>query len=257
MSGRAWNALSYLLVITVALPSLSPSRCVWPVAVVFGCVLLLLGVLMIWRKLWEQHEQSLARILVLAFSTLVLLSGCSCFLLEVIAALQPPLSRRIATPVRPLFARSASSHLRRAVLPPRPARSHQACRAPRSQKDWFKRIPPKAKVPMYMALGISLCFAVSFSVVDLINLYADRCGKTRMPLVSSSAQIFLVLAGAVAMGAAFGLIFGVMDVEDDISRRVPSNCTACRRDPCAASRRLGPARHDPHPLPRDALRCHW
>ena len=39
-----------------------------------------------------------------------------------------------------------------------------------------------------------------------------------MPLVSSSAQIFLVLAGAVAMGAAFGLIFGVMDVEDDISR---------------------------------------
>jgi len=130
-------------------------------------VLLLLGTLMIWRKLWEQHEQSLARVLVLSFSTLVLLSGLSCFLLE---------------------------------------------------KDWFKRIPPKAKVPMYMALGVSLCFAVSFSVVDLINLYADRCGQSRMPLVSSSAQIFLVLAGAVAMGAAFGLIFGVMDVEDDISR---------------------------------------
>lgn len=136
-------------------------------AVVFGVVLLLLGALMIARKLWEQHEQSLARALVLCFSTLVLLSGCSCFLLE---------------------------------------------------KDWFKRIPARTKVPMYMALGISLCFAVSFSVVDLINLYADRCGTNRMPLVSSSAQIFLVLAGAVAMGAAFGLIFGVMDVEDDISR---------------------------------------
>ena len=53
------------------------------VAAIFGLVLLLLGALMIWRKLWEQHENSLTRILVLAFSTLVLLSGFSCFLLEV------------------------------------------------------------------------------------------------------------------------------------------------------------------------------
>jgi len=71
---------------------------------------------------------------------------------------------------------------------------------------------------MYMALGISLCFAVSFSVVDLINLYADRCARARLPVVSSAPQIFLVLAGAVAMGAAFGLIFGAMEVEDDINR---------------------------------------
>ena len=70
------------------------------VATVFGLVLVLLGGLMIWRKLWEararlpaaplppihrrtrpparqEHQYPMTRILVLAFSTLVLLSGFS------------------------------------------------------------------------------------------------------------------------------------------------------------------------------------
>merc|ERR1740133_324157 len=107
----------------------------------------------------------MTRLLVLAFSTLVLLSGVACFLLE---------------------------------------------------KDWFNKIPPRAKVPMYMFLGISLCFAVAFSLVDLLNLYSDRCStfaRRGQPLVSSPPQIFLVLAGAILMGALFGLMFGAMDVE--------------------------------------------
>ena len=68
-----------------------------------------------------------------------------------------------------------------------------------------------------MLLGISLCFAVAFSLVDLLNLYADRCSPFArgQPLVSSPPQIFLVLAGAIMMGASFGLMFGAMDVEDD------------------------------------------
>ena len=136
-------------------------------ATVFGIVLVLLGGLMIWRKLFEEHQYPMTRLLVLAFSTLVLLSGVACFLLE---------------------------------------------------KDWFNKIPPRAKVPMYMFLGISLCFAVAFSLVDLLNLYSDRCStfaRRGQPLVSSPPQIFLVLAGAILMGASFGLMFGAMDVEDD------------------------------------------
>ena len=136
-------------------------------AAVFGLVLVLLGALMIWRKLWEEHQYPRTRLLVVAFSVLVLLSGIACFLLE---------------------------------------------------KDWFNKIPPRTKVPMYMFLGISLCFALSFSLVDLLNLYWDRCSPIAyrgQPLVSSPPQIFLVLAGAILMGASFGLMFGAMDVEDD------------------------------------------
>ena len=133
-------------------------------ASVFGCVLMLLGVLMCWRKLWEDHQHPLMRLLVLAFSGLVLLSAVSCFLLE---------------------------------------------------KDWFRTIPPNAKVPLYMSLGVSLSFAVTFSLVDLLNLYSDHCRSRAVSLVASSRQIGLVLLGAVAMGALFGFMFGAMDVEDD------------------------------------------
>ena len=134
-------------------------------AAVFGIVLILLGSLMIWRKLWEDHEAPCMRIMLLSFSSLVLVSGLSCFLLE---------------------------------------------------KDWFKMIPPKAKVPMYMSLGISLCFSVSFTAVDLLNAYHDRHSydMRQRSLVSTPQQIGVVLAGAVAQGAAFGLMFGAMDVED-------------------------------------------
>ncbi|KAL3912003.1 MAG: hypothetical protein SGPRY_008486, partial [Prymnesium sp.] len=85
------------------------------------------------------------------------------------------------------------------------------------EKHWFKRITPKVKVPMYMMLGISLCFAISFTTVDLLNLLSDRCGASSIPLITSSGQILIVLLGAVTMGAAFGLLFGFMEVEDDVS----------------------------------------
>ena len=85
----------------------------------------------------------LTRILVLAFSTLVLCSGLSCFLLE---------------------------------------------------KDWFKTIPPKAKVPMYMALGVSLCFSITFTCVDLLNAYHDRHSydMRRRALVQTPQQVGVV-----------------------------------------------------------------
>ena len=134
-------------------------------AVLFGVVLLLLGSLMIWRKLWERHETGCTRVLVLSFSGLVLVAGASCFLLE---------------------------------------------------KDWFKRIPPRAKVPLYVSLGVSLCFSITFTCVDLLNAYYDRNSYDlrRRALVQTPQQVGVVLAGAVANGAAFGFMFGMMDVED-------------------------------------------
>jgi hypothetical protein len=134
-------------------------------AALFGAVLMLLGGLMIWRKLWERHDTPLMRMTILCFSSLVLLAGFSCFLLE---------------------------------------------------KDWFKTISPKVKVPLYMALGVSLCFSLTFTCVYLLNAYYDRHSydMRRRVLVHTPTQVGVVLAGAVANGAAFGLMFGVMDVED-------------------------------------------
>lgn len=137
-------------------------------AAVFGAVLLLLGCLMVWRKVTEGSGAGspLTRVLMLSFSALVLMSGAACFALE---------------------------------------------------KDWCSRLTPRAKVPLYVMLAISLSFAVSFSLIDLLNLYTE-CGRSAArssPLVSSPSQITLVLLGAVCMGSIFGYLFGIMDVEDD------------------------------------------
>jgi uncharacterized membrane protein YozB (DUF420 family) len=138
-------------------------------AALFGGVLLLLGALMLWRKLVDTHDPPCLRCFVVLFSLLVLFSGFSCFLLE---------------------------------------------------KDWFKTISPVTKIPLYMSIAISLSFALCFTLVDCLNAWHDRRGKydlRQRSIVSSPEQVAVVLAGAISMGAAFGLMFGAFDVEDDPS----------------------------------------
>ena len=61
---------------------------------------------------------------------------------------------------------------------------------------------------MYMSLGVSLCFSITFTCVDLINAYYDRHSYDlrRRALVQTPTQVGVVLAGAIANGAAFGLM---------------------------------------------------
>ena len=125
-----------------------------------------------------------------------------------------------------------------------------------------RTLQPRAKVPLYVMLAISLSFAVSFSLVDLLNLYYDRCcpcaPPRSTPLVSTPAQVIwnlphygvvryirvtqppaqisLVLACAVGMGAAFGLLFGLMDVEDDTRAHVKLRHEARPHRPCGKFR---------------------
>lgn len=52
--------------------------------------------------------------------------------------------------------------------------------------------------------------------MDLLNAYHDRHSfdMRRRSLVTTPQQIGVVLAGAIANGAVFGMMFGIMDVED-------------------------------------------
>lgn len=71
------------------------------------------------------------------------------------------------------------------------------------------------KVPLYLMLGISVCFAFTFSAMDLLNWAVGLCGtREGRSLVESPLQVYLVLGTAVVLGAVFGFIFGLMDVED-------------------------------------------
>lgn len=120
---------------------------------VFGLILVLLGSLMLWRKIWDRQDAPCTRALVLGFSSLVLFSGVSCFLLE---------------------------------------------------KDWFMRITPATKIPMYVALGISLSFAVTFTLVDLLNVFQDRNSydMRHRSVVATPQQVAVVLVPSATRARA-------------------------------------------------------
>lgn len=89
------------------------------------------------------------------------------------------------------------------------------------EKNWFVGLSPTMKVPLYTILGISVAFALVFSVVDLVNYMMGflRASVAR-PIVESPHQVYLIMTVAMVMGATFGFIFGVMDVEDEIQYQV-------------------------------------
>lgn len=86
------------------------------------------------------------------------------------------------------------------------------------ERDWVP-VPVVAKIPMYAIVGLSLSFALTFSFTEFINMgLCDRCCRTdfeNKPIIGTKKQIFLIFAGAIVMGSVLGVLFGVIDVEND------------------------------------------
>merc|ERR1719174_233463 len=82
---------------------------------------------------------------------------------------------------------------------------------------WF-HFSSLVKIPLYGILGMAVCFAFTFSFVDLLNWVVGACEKNGKPmaLVDSPQQVHLVLIASVVMGFIFGLLFGIMDIEDKV-----------------------------------------
>jgi len=87
------------------------------------------------------------------------------------------------------------------------------------EKEWFLKMSPRLKVPLYSMLGVSISFALLFSLIDLINYCSGMCcqGPNSKPLVETEKQVYLVVAAAVLMGFLFGLVFGLLDIEDSVT----------------------------------------
>merc|ERR1719453_1974185 len=80
----------------------------------------------------------------------------------------------------------------------------------------FVGLAPWMKVPLYMTLGLAVAFALTFSIVDVLNYILGFCQSTiAKPVVESSQQVYLVLVVSLAMGVIFGFTFGLLDVEDE------------------------------------------
>jgi len=89
------------------------------------------------------------------------------------------------------------------------------------ERQWYHGLTAFMKVPLYVILGTSVAFALTFSVVDLVNYILGFLQvSVAKPFVESASQVYMVLTTALIMGGLFGLIFGVMDVEDEVSYQI-------------------------------------
>lgn len=84
------------------------------------------------------------------------------------------------------------------------------------EENWFIGMHPALKIPLYGILGISVSYALTFAVVDLVNYtfaYFALCEHTA---IENTEQIVAVISFSAFMGMVFGVIFGVMDYEDSV-----------------------------------------
>lgn len=84
------------------------------------------------------------------------------------------------------------------------------------RQSWFLHSPFILKVLIYTLLGVSISFALTFTIVDLVNYFISMFETSvARPLVESKSQVLIILVIACTMGAMFGFIFGLMSIEDE------------------------------------------
>lgn len=73
--------------------------------------------------------------------------------------------------------------------------------------------PAAVRFVIYGVLGMSSAFALTFGLVDLMNLVTGFIRpESARPLVESVLQIYLVIGSSLMLGAVFGCLFSVIDV---------------------------------------------
>lgn len=72
-----------------------------------------------------------------------------------------------------------------------------------------------ARVPIFSMLGISVCFVMTFFSLDVVNHCVGFVkGRGSPGIVETPGQVYTILAVSIIMGAIFGFVFGLLDVED-------------------------------------------
>lgn len=80
------------------------------------------------------------------------------------------------------------------------------------ENDWFIGITSIVRVPIYTILGLSISFAIAFSLVDVVNYISGFIVSNDSPLmVSSKAQIIFVICSSLFIGIIFGFLFGLVE----------------------------------------------
>ncbi|EAR95916.2 membrane protein, putative (macronuclear) [Tetrahymena thermophila SB210] len=91
------------------------------------------------------------------------------------------------------------------------------------EDNWFIKLPPFEKGPIYTIISMSLNFCVIFSIVDLMNFFMGFCQKSHQKtMVETPKQIAVTLFLSVVMGLFYGIIFSIFDLEDQRGAKLDS-----------------------------------
>ena len=69
-------------------------------------------------------------------------------------------------------------------------------------------------MPLYTVLGMSVCFALNFSAPALSTVRRRLFDLKSGEGLENEKQLLIMLVFSTFMGGAFGLISGLLDVED-------------------------------------------
>jgi len=94
---------------------------------------------------------------------------------------------------------------------------------------WIKNFTVGGKVPLYALLGMSFSFTITFCFTECISLPIwERCWseiEDRRAIFGTRKQIFALFVTSLFMGSLFGLLFGLVDVENDVKNEKLKLCT--------------------------------
>jgi len=83
-------------------------------------------------------------------------------------------------------------------------------------RNWTSTFPSLFKIPIYALVAQSLTYMITFGIVDFVNLILSCFqNKNALNIVETKDQIITLLLCCFSAGMFYGLIFGLMDLEDD------------------------------------------
>ena len=84
------------------------------------------------------------------------------------------------------------------------------------EKEWCRNYNFLLKVPIYSIISMSLTFLLTFGIIDMINfLISNFQSENSLNVVETQDQIITILSLCYLGGLFYGLVFGLMDIEDD------------------------------------------
>ena len=83
-------------------------------------------------------------------------------------------------------------------------------------ETWTRNFSAITKVPIYVLVAQSLTYLVTFGIIDFFNFAVSNFqSRNSLNIVESQDQIIALLVGCFASGLFYGMIFGLMDLEED------------------------------------------